>query len=250
MARFSGSGKPIDTQATKRFFESRGKKMKEVGPLVATLYQDQNPQLAIERHETELARVKHLLAPESSGHIIDVGCGTGRWAVALSETLSSYMGLDFCQDFLDAGKEAIKEFKKPKRFSWKQWDLSGGKLPDECAGTANLVIVAGVFIYVNDEAVAELMRSIAKVCAPDAKIYIREPLGVTHRLTLDEHFSSDMQTEYSAIYRPMVEFEKTLKQEFAAFNFTLATAEDMYPEKLNTRTETRQRLYLLTRKSK
>jgi SAM-dependent methyltransferase len=247
MGRFSGTQKPIDTQATKRFFEERGRKMESVGPLVATLYQDQNPALAIERHETELARVKHLLAPQCNGHVLDIGCGTGRWAIALSSQLTSYMGLDFCQPFLDAGKEAVQELSKSDRFAWKQWDLSAGELPTECADNASLIIVAGVFIYVNDEAVPTLMNAIAKACAPNAKIYIREPLGIEDRLTLDDHFSNDLQTEYSAIYRPIKTFETLLKTIFNEHGFMIDIAEDMYPDALNTRAETKQRLYILTR---
>jgi SAM-dependent methyltransferase len=247
MARLKGSDASIDISATQRFFQERGNKIGSVGALGAVLYQDQNPELAQQRHAAELARVKALLAPESHGRVLDIGCGTGRWGVALADTLSGYLGLDFCEDFLEAGRKSVAALEKPGRFNWKQWDVSSGTLPPECAGAFDLQIVAGVFIYLNDDHVRGLMQAMAQAAAPLAKIYIREPLGVTERLTLDKEFSQDLNTQYSAIYRSIEEFEALLDAIFTPQGFALRERADLYPEAMNNRADTRQRFYLLTR---
>src|SRR5262249_4421765 len=146
----------IDISETLRFFQERGEKIEKVGSIGAVLYQDHNPDSAIQRHQAELERVSALLAPESGGRVLDIGCGTSRWAAALDDSLSRYLGLDFCQEFLDAGEASVASLKNPSRFAWRQWDFSKGALP--AGQTFDLIIIAGVLLYLNDESVTTLIK--------------------------------------------------------------------------------------------
>ena len=69
------------------FFEERAKKANTIGYKQAVIYQDKNPNLAEKRDKAE----KELLLPKFklSGRerVLDIGCGTGRWAEILKDKL-------------------------------------------------------------------------------------------------------------------------------------------------------------------
>ena len=94
---------------------------------------------------------------------------------------------------------------------------------------------------------AQGQLDIARVLAPKGVIYIREPLGVTQRLTLKEHFSNDLATTYSSVYRSLAEFRQLLKAVSDAQQLTLQTSDALYPSDLDNRSETRQFYFLLTK---
>jgi len=64
----------LDYTATQRFFEQRGERLAEVGPLSAVLYQDHQPDLAQRRsaHEIELI-APHLRTDGHPRRILDLG---------------------------------------------------------------------------------------------------------------------------------------------------------------------------------
>ncbi|MBX2856808.1 MAG: class I SAM-dependent methyltransferase [Rhodobacteraceae bacterium] len=90
---------------------------------------------------------------------LDVGCGTGRSAVALAEYCDSVIAIDPSRAMLDA---AVPHHQVEYRRG------SGDDLPVE-AGAVDLVTFAGVLPYLDTAAVLEELR---RVCAPNAHVLV------------------------------------------------------------------------------
>jgi SAM-dependent methyltransferase len=236
----------IDYGATARFFVDRGRRLEEVGALCAVLYQDQKPELAEQRSAHEIATITpHLVHGRGALSVLDVGCGTGRWARTLDDHVQAYMGLDFCPEFLDEGRATTGELARPARFSFLHADLSKG-LPDAVApGTFDTVIMAGVLLYLNDGDALRVLCQLGERLAAGGRMYLREPLGLQARLTLESHFSQDLGAEYSSVYRSSDEFAALLGSAAERTGLTLRHSGELYPGTLENRAETRQFCFIL-----
>ena len=236
----------LDYSATARFFAERGRRLEEVGPLCAVLYQDQKPELAEQRSAHEIAAITpRLVSGRGAVRVLDVGCGTGRWAMTLADDAATYLGLDFCPEFLDEARTATGALARPERFSFVHADLSKG-LPDAVVpGAFDTVIMAGVLLYLNDDDALRVLRQLGERLAPGGRIYLREPLGLTARLTLESHFSQDLGAEYSSVYRGCDEFGALLQSAADRTGLTLRHSGELYPSDLENRAETRQFCFLL-----
>jgi SAM-dependent methyltransferase len=240
----------LDYTATRRFFEQRGEKISTVGALGAVLYQDRQPDLARRRSDHEIRTIApRLRAAGSLQNILDLGCGTGRWTAAMADFTQQYIGLDFCEDFLNEASRAAASLPAPARFRYEHADLSQG-LPDSVSHTQfHTVIVAGVLLYLNDADASALLVQIADRMAPGALLYIREPLGLSNRLTLKEHFSTDLDASYSSVYRAISEFETMLNDTTQRHGLVRQESGPLYPAELDNRTDTRQFYFLLRKTS-
>jgi len=236
----------LDYKATARFFAERGRRIEEVGPLCAVLYQDQKPELAEQRSAHEIATITpRLVGGRAPLAVLDVGCGTGRWALTLADDVRSYAGLDFCPEFLDEARAATNALARPERFSFLHADLSKG-LPDAVApGSFDTVIMAGVLLYLNDDDALRVLHQLGERLARGGRIYLREPLGLQARLTLESHFSQDLGAEYSSVYRGCDEFATLLQSAAQGAGLTLIHSGELYPSALENRAETRQFCFIL-----
>lgn len=237
---------PLDYASVKGFFDERGRKMSVTGPLTAVLYQDKNPALAARRSEHELAFIGERLArlgPERSA--LDIGCGTGRWAKPLSGVCRRYLGLDFCLDFLQVARESARELPCPERFEYQQADLSQGFPEGLGSRRFDLVMDAGLLLYLNDPEVEGILDELASLITSNAWVYFREPLGIEKRLTLKEHYSEEMQTSYSSIYRSHSEFLLLIERFSARSGLPVRESGPLYPPELDNRLDTRQYYFIL-----
>jgi 2-polyprenyl-3-methyl-5-hydroxy-6-metoxy-1,4-benzoquinol methylase len=236
----------LDYQATARFFEGRGKRIAEVGALSAVLYQDKQPELAEQRSAHELSRLAPLLRQGRNGlRVLDVGCGTGRWAHELASDCKQFLGIDFCQDFLDEAQRQVQSLPQPQRFAFERVDLSQ-PLPAVLAGQRfDTILMAGVLIYLNDADARGVLDSLAGLLAPGGLMYLREPLGITQRLTLKEHFSDELAASYSSVYRARSEFDAWVDDCALRHGLQRVAADALYPAALDNRAETRQFFTLL-----
>lgn len=236
----------IDPAAVENFFSKRAEKAKTIGSLRAVIYQDKHPDLAERRDVAEKALLLPKLALHENSRVLDIGCGTGRWTSALAPLVELYHGTDFAAGLIDIAR-AEHGAEKHVRYSV----LPSKSVTLESLGESqgfDRIIVFGLLIYLNEEDVFETLRRVAEVAAPQCRLMIREPVAIGERLTVKEHFSSDLDQFYNAIYRTESELLLMISEILEQAGFTLFDSGYVFDQpEMNNRADTVQKWYLLER---
>lgn len=236
----------IDRKSVLGFFERRAERVGELGPTRAVIYQDKTPDLAERRDAAEKSLLLPKLALTPKSRLLDVGCGTGRWAEVIIPACGRYVGSDFSPGLV---KVASERFRAEENASFAV--CASDQLALEALGEPTPfthVLVSGVLIYLNDEEVFSTLGKLGEVASDTCRILIREPVGLQERLTIKEHYSEELEQEYNAIYRTEREILKALDATLGRVGFVVVDSGDVYSEpQLNNRSDTRQRWYLLRR---
>lgn len=198
--RPSRSG-PLDDNQLRAFFADRSRRYSDAQPYTAVLYQDHNPDLARRRDAYEKDKVLPLLAAQDGSRVLDVGCGIGRWADALEPVECRYLGVD-----LDAGM--IEHARARIQRKGVAFEVADAAYLETCLARLtdapdafDIVIIAGVMLYMADAGVASMLRAALSRVAPGGVVYIREPLAVETELRLNGVWSQELQAHYTAYYR-------------------------------------------------
>jgi cyclopropane fatty-acyl-phospholipid synthase-like methyltransferase len=236
----------IDRGSVVEFFEQRAVKSKTLGALRAVIYQDKNPDLAERRDTTEKSLLLPKLELEKENRILDLGCGTGRWASVLVKDCARYHGVDVSPGLIKIAQDAFVEYPYAS-FSVCAVDQVSLSALDETAAFDRILCI-GVLMYLNDDEVVSALNSIAKASASHARLLLREPIGVGLRLTIKEHFSEDMDQIYNAIYRTETELLKMIDVTLGKSGFKVVERGDVYADtSLNNRVDTKQRWFVIAR---
>ena len=244
----SGDPPRIDRSKVGDFFAERARRIERVGPVRAVIYQDKHADLAERRDEAEKVCLLPLLLLDGTQRVLDVGCGTGRWASSLLGQCHAYHGLDFSADLVAYAKSRYGA-QSTCRFSVASVDdfslaSLGESLPFD------RVLCAGVLIYLNDDELLRALRCVADALAPGGKAVFREPVAQGQRLTIKDHFSEELEQDYHAIYRTDSELRAFVAQAMGVQGCQLTDSGDVYSDQaLNNRAETRQRWFVVERAS-
>lgn len=243
--RIAGQRVNINAEHVKSFFDRRGQTINQNHPLTSVLYQDSNPILAAERDAYEKGLVLPQLRLSGSERLLDIGCGIGRWADEVASRVSVYHGIDLSQSLIDAARTRHAE----PHVSFQV--MAGEDLADQSLDVSppfDRIIVAGVMIYMNDEQLDRMLGAIAALTTERALLYIREPVATESRLTLNQFWSDELQSEYSAIYRTEAELMELFDARLLQAGFRIVTSGPLYNEvALNNRRETKQHYFILER---
>lgn len=232
----------IDKSSVLEFFEVRAAKVSTLGPTRAVIYQDKNVDLAERRDAAEKSLLLPLLKVDDSSRVLDAGCGTGRWAEIVIPQCASYFGVDVSPGLIKVAVERFSEHTNAQFAVCPIDALSKEKIGVDQAFTH--ILSFGVFIYLNDDEILNALRGYVDIVETGSKIMFREPIALENRLTLLEHFSDDMDQQYSAIYRTEAELLLLIKTVFGD-EFYQMGAGHVYPgTALNNRIETKQKWFL------
>ena len=226
----------IEYRDTHSFFEARGAG-DQSSALTATMYQEAT--LAERRDRAEKETILPLFALNKSDRVLDVGCGAGRWAEVVVPIVGDYLGIDFSASLLEIARRKVPGARF-QRLSVDRLDLDALTI----APPFSLIICSGILAYINDRDVATLISVLGKAASPRSRIYIREPIATTSRLTLKSHWSEELRTQYSAIYRTRTEYLQLFRN---LPDFSLSTEAMPFPARLQNREETQQWFFLLER---
>jgi len=235
----------IDEGAVTAFFEDRVTRYDAAHPLVSVIYQDSNPELAKARDEHEKRVVLPLLVLSPALSVLDIGCGIGRWADALVGKVGRYHGTDLIQGLIDI---AAKRFSNSPTFSFQALKAQDN-YPERLtvAPPFDLIIVTGLFTYLNDADCDNVLSNILRCCAPKARIFLREPVGLEQRLTLKDIWSEELQHSYSAIYRTADEYLSMISAGLGTQGFSVVRSAPLFPSELSNHKETTQHYFILDR---
>ncbi len=237
----------IDYQETKKFFTKRATKFQEENPYVVTMYQDNHPELVKERNKAETEKLCPKLRLSKNTRILDIACGIGRWADAIDTDIEAYCGIDFSGELI----EIANKRNKKENFSFYEGAISETDkvLVQNGKGKYNTVLMVGILMYLNDQDLLQTLQAVERACEKQALLCIREPIGISERLTLKDFFSEELQDNYNAIYRTREEFQKFFQKAFLEKGFSVVEEGFLFDaDGLNNRKETAQYYYIIERK--
>lgn len=237
----------LEPRQVRDFFERRGRDIDPASPITSVLYQDKNPGLAQERDTHESTRVGPLLSLRGAEHVLDVGCGIGRWAKHLGSRIASGLGVDVSSTLVEFARS--QQFDAPWTFERMSADqISRARLASlGFERSFDLAIVSGLCIYLNDGMVDQMLAGISEVTRAGSIVYVREPIAKTERLTLKNYWSDELNDTYNAIYRTRECFDARFKESFGPSVRILHEGPMYDDEGLNNRRETFQYFWILER---
>lgn len=235
----------VPYEETHRFFDRRMDKHNAECAYTAIMYQDQNPELVLERDAYEKDKILPSMAIQSGAFVFDIGCGVGRWADALEQKDIRYLGIDFSEKLLAAAAakhtSANFLFQQIGAHEFTKENLSA-------KGPFTHVICTGIFMYLNDRDVVRCLGQIASLSAPGAVLYVRESVAFGNRLTLNGYYSAELKDSYTSIYRTVAEYDALLEQGLRDFySWSVERKGELFDTPLRNRKETTQYYYMLRR---
>ncbi|HOT25657.1 MAG TPA: class I SAM-dependent methyltransferase [Anaerolineaceae bacterium] len=121
--------------------------------------------------------VRRLLAAMPlQADILDLGCGNGNFALALSKTAysGSYLGVDSSEALLTDARAALAQARPKASFQFIQADLTGSGWSAALSGRAYLVITCfAVLHHIPDsQARAAFLRIVSGLLSPEGRLFL------------------------------------------------------------------------------
>lgn len=238
----------IDKKKIESFFKERANKHDENQPLKTVIYQDKNPNLAKERDKYEKYKIKKIINFSNNDTVLDIGCGIGRWADEISNSVKRYVGIDFINEFIDIANSKYKKKNNIQFFCLQGSELSEGRIINH--SPYSIFMILGLFPYISDDDGYGIIKQLNKISSDNSKIIIREPIAIEKEMILNNVWSEDMETNYSAKYRTHDWFIKMFNDFLLSKGYKIVVDEPLFPNHLNNRKETKQHLFCLKKTSK
>ena len=232
---FTYKSKPskIDDKQIKVFWDKRAKYHKRNEGL--TNLEDDQELLEL-KLSLENKKISSYVKLNKDMTVLDLGGGDGYWAFKFADKAKEVVVVDYCSDLTHRGDERAKEENVD--------NIVFLELPIQDF-TSNikydLIFIAGVLLYLNDEDLEKLIKNIKVYSKIGTILILRDGTGTLGRYCINTKYSEYLKTYYSAIYRTRGEY----MQAFKKAGFELVKDENMFSEDcmLNKFPETRLRIY-------
>ena len=234
--RVVGEHIDVDYGSISKFFDDRGSNQKLSHKYNYVLFQDENPQLAIQRDQQEKDKICKLLKPMKDQRVLDIGCGIGRWGERMCEDGLYYVGIDGSSALIARAEDNLKNYSNKRLFVGKVQDFLG-ILQEAGEDSFDFIFVNGVFMYLNDADFEQALHDIRTIGESNVQIYIKDSMGIKERLTLDQIYSDGLKQNYSAIYRSVFEYQQMTERIFGE-EFQLVSEGELFGDSLHNRRET------------
>ena len=226
---------------TKQFWHNRALRNSDFVHSLSNLSEDET--YAREKHDSEYCLIKSVLSFFDGKFIntLDYGAGTCQWSNILSPFSSHIVATDTSSSMLDLGKKYCNDVGV-SNISFMSGDNINSNLIDLYSNSFDLVFVSGVILYMKDHEFVEFLHMLSLILKSGAYIFLREPVGTSSRVTLDNVFSQELNSSYSAIYRT----ESEIITSFNSINLSICSSQWFHPDgsKFNKWTNTRLKSFL------
>lgn len=240
----------IDQESIREFYTKRAVQKSKIDvDLPVVLCADKNVEKVEYWNEYEIKERLPLFKLDRDSRVLELGCGTGRISKYITSTASYYVGIDYVKDFIELIKRREDVVKTDRTY------FLHTSLQDFVSGAADLpraekfnrfMLAGGVFMYINDEILKPSIEKLVDMFDEHCLIYISEPIALEKRLTLDQFYSDNLESKYSAIYRTIDEYNE-LFAPFYKNGFKMTLEESFFKEDIKNQKETRQWLFILER---
>ena len=235
MVRLYGEKENINKENIKEFFDNRASKKVDSLMAITSFQEKEN----LDQRQIEESKILFENIDLTGKKIIEIGCGLGRWAEVFHDKCESYLGLDYAENLIKLAKENYN-YNNCEFQVMSALDINVDELLIK--PPFDIIFVAGILIYLNDEDIPKMVNEINKIASNDKTIYIRETISVMDtRLTLKDFYSENLEEEYNAIYRT----ESELLEFFKDFENITSIKSDKIHETLNKHDETGYRYFIL-----
>ncbi len=230
----------IDQDKVKAFWDARARTFGSLDfDSIANLEQD--PENLALKVRLESEKVFAYLGPIAGKSILDLGAGVGQWAFRFVEHGAAHVtAVEYSAQLAEIGRlEAAR-----RAVSNLEFVIS----PAE-AFTSNrsfdIVFISGLFVYMNDDQAEKLVSGLNRFCHVGTRVLLRDGTGIGKRHEINNRFSQHLQTDYSATYRTVEQYQALFNRHGLHF----LRHENMFPEDcvLNKYPETRLRIYEIGR---
>ncbi len=164
------------------------------------------------RHFFEVRHVKQQVRFHKEMHVLELGCGTGRWALSLSPLVKSYVGVDFSRSSLATAERNVSRAGLDNvQFHCRSITTFTESRP------LDVIFFSGVTQYLQDDEISAILDNLSP-CMQDSTILIdRSTVNYKKR----ENFQ---QQDYFAIFRTPAEIQNL----FASHAFQLRYSKRSY----------------------
>lgn len=239
----------INENSMQDFWNRRSLKFDENNPYVSIKLGDKNPNRAQQWDEYEKNNIIPLLHIGKNDNVLEIGCGIGRLSDVIIPNSHYYLGTDYARDLINIARKrnhynnckydflnmSLQEISKENILNY---------LPD-AEQKYHIIILDGVLPYINDTDIKESLKRILELAADRCTIYVGTAIGVQERLTLDNIYSEELESNYSAIYRTNNEYLE-LFHELDTNGFYLSLSNEVNITTTNN-AETRRYMYIYRR---
>jgi glycerol-3-phosphate cytidylyltransferase len=154
---------------------------------------DQDKVRAETAREVEL--IVGAVAEPKKKSILDLGCGDGRHLEDMCKHFGRVVGVDFAETLIDLSRARLAKLGVNAELH----------VADATEFTTDekfdVILVSGLFPYLDDEQAARLMTNLMKYSTPSTQVLVRSSIGVNKRIDVVNQFSQELKTRYTAYYR-------------------------------------------------
>lgn len=238
----------VDYESIHEFWEHRAALNGTVSTIGLTLFQDSNPEIAARRDEHEKKVILPQLTIDAGSNVLDIGCGTGRWGHEFIGKVGHYHGTDFSAGLIEVGREELSRAFPAGNFSLQVLGATEHSVERlDFKGPFDVVVISGLLAYLNDLDVSKVLASVPLLTSGAAMVYVREPVALYERLTLDRHFSNELAHHYSAVYRETAVYEQLFSKTLTKKGFVKTVGDFIDPDGIRVRTETAPHYWIFRR---
>jgi SAM-dependent methyltransferase len=150
------------------------------------------------RHYFEVRHLKRFVRLERTMSVLELGSGNGRWILSLAPLVKHYTAVDFSRQALDVARKGIRAagLDNVELHEQSILDFRGD-------GRYDVIYLAGVTQYLQDEEIRRLMENLAPHIGQGTVIVDRSTINVRAREILE-------RDGYYAIFRTPAELRALL----------------------------------------